>query len=168
VDPAFVSPPASARERIERETALMNETWRHPSPDRLWTDTFVPPVDDAANSAFGTRSVFNGKARQPHGGADFLSQAGTPVKSPNAGRIVCARELFFTGNTIMIDHGLGVFSMLAHLSRMDVKEGDTVSAAQILGLVGATGRVTGPHLHWAVTVGGARVDPVAVLTLLGS
>ena len=112
--------------------------------------------------------MFNGESRNPHGGADFLSQAGTPVKSPNAGRIVCARELFFTGNTIMIDHGLGVFSMLAHLSRMDVKEGDMVSEGQILGLVGATGRVTGPHLHWAVTVGGARVDPVAVLTLLGN
>jgi murein DD-endopeptidase MepM/ murein hydrolase activator NlpD len=80
---------------------------------------------------------------------------------------VCARDLFFTGNTVIIDHGLGVFSMLAHLSESDVKEGDTLTAGQIVGLVGATGRVTGPHLHWALNVGGARVDPLSALALLG-
>ena len=82
--------------------------------------------------------------------------------------MVCARDLYFTGNTVIIDHGLGVFSMLAHLSRLDVKEGDTVQPSQILGLVGATGRVTGPHLHWALSVSGARVDPLSALALLGN
>jgi len=82
--------------------------------------------------------------------------------------VVAARELFFTGNTIVIDHGLGVFSMLAHLSRIDVREGDAVKAGDIVGLVGATGRVTGPHLHWAMRVGTARVDPLSALALLSN
>ena len=126
------------------------------------------PVPGDANSSFGSRSVFNGEPRSPHGGTDFLSPSGTPIKSPNAGRVVCARDLYFTGNTVIIDHGLGMFSMLAHLSRLDVKEGDTVIPSQIVGLVGATGRVTGPHLHWALSVNGARVDPLSALALLGN
>lgn len=121
-----------------------------------------------ANSAFGTRSIFNGKPRNAHGGADFLSPSGTIVHAPNAGRIVVARSLYYSGNTVIIDHGLGVFSMLAHLSRIDVKEGDLIIANQTLGLVGATGRVTGPHLHWAVRAGNARVDPLSLLATLGS
>jgi murein DD-endopeptidase MepM/ murein hydrolase activator NlpD len=96
-----------------------------------------------------------------------LSAAGTPVRAPNAGRVAAARDLFFTGNTIIVDHGLGVVSLLAHLSTMDVEEGQTVTAGQVVGRVGATGRVTGPHLHWGVTVAGARVDPLSVLALVG-
>ena len=122
---------------------------------------------DPANSRFGTRSIFNGERRNPHAGADFASPLGRPVKAPNGGNVVAARELFYTGNVVIIDHGLGVFSMLAHLSRIDVKEGDEVKAGDVIGLVGATGRVTGPHLHWALTVSGARVDPVSALTVLG-
>ena len=91
----------------------------------------------------------------------------TPVKAPNSGRVVVARELYFTGNTIIIDHGLGVFSMLAHFSRLDAQEGQHVNAGDLLGLVGATGRVTGPHLHWSVRLNGARVDPLSLLSVLG-
>ena len=120
-----------------------------------------------ANSAFGTRSVFNGKPRNAHGGADLLSPSGTPVHAPNGGRIAVARDLYFSGNTVVIDHGLGLFSMLAHLSAIDVHEGDRVTAGTVVGRVGATGRVTGPHLHWAVRASGARVDPLALLALLG-
>ena len=125
-------------------------------------------MPQAANSRFGTRSIYNGSARSAHGGADFLSPSGTPVQAPNAGRVAIARDLYFTGNTVVIDHGLGLFSMLAHLSAIDAREGDSVSAGQVVGRVGATGRVTGPHLHWAVRAAGARVDPLAVLALLGS
>ena len=88
--------------------------------------------------------------------------------APNAGRVVVARDLFFSGNTVIIDHGLGVFSMLAHLSRIDVQRGRHDSAGRIVGLVGATGRVTGPHLHWALRVNGARVDALSALQLLGT
>jgi murein DD-endopeptidase MepM/ murein hydrolase activator NlpD len=168
VDPAFVTPPESERERIARETKLLDEVWRSSASERLWNGPFVRPVPQPANSAFGTRSVFNGQPRNAHGGADFLSPAGTPILSPNAGRVVVARPLYFSGNTVIIDHGLGMFSMLAHLSAFEVHEGDRVAAGDRLGLVGATGRVTGPHLHWAVRAGGARVDPLSVLEVLGT
>jgi murein DD-endopeptidase MepM/ murein hydrolase activator NlpD len=167
VPPEFVDPPPALRERIEKEAAFLQQVYDESSPERLWRSPFVRPVPDAANSRFGTRSVFNGKPRSPHAGTDFASGAGTPVKAPNAGRIVAARELFFAGNTVIIDHGLGVFSLLAHLSRLDVREGDGIEAGHIVGRVGATGRVTGPHLHWALRVSGARVDPLGVLALLG-
>jgi len=167
VDPAFVTPPESERERIERDAKLLDQVWRSSSAERLWSDVFVRPVAEPANSAFGTRSVFNGQPRNAHGGADFLSPAGTPIHAPNAGRIVVARDLYFSGNTVVIDHGLGLFSMLAHLSAFDVREGDTVAVDQRIGRVGATGRVTGPHLHWAIRAGGARVDPLSLLAVLG-
>ncbi len=168
VNPAFVNPTPSELARIRADQTFLADVYARPAAMRLWSEPFVRPVPHDANSSFGTRSVFNGEPRSPHGGTDFLSPSGTPIKAPNAGRIVCARNLYFTGNTVIIDHGLGAFSMLAHLSRIDVQEGDHVRGAQIVGLVGATGRVTGPHLHWALSVNGARVDPLSALSLLGS
>lgn len=167
VAPEFVNPPPSMADRIEREAALLADAYAHSASTRLWRPPFVRPVAEPANSRFGTRSIFNGKARNPHTGTDFLSPAGTPVRSPNTGRVVIARDLFFSGNTVVIDHGLGVLSLLAHLSRIDVHEGQDIGAGAIVGLVGATGRVTGPHLHWALRVSGARVDPISALELLG-
>ena len=167
VNEAFVTPPASEQARIDREAALLTGVWDASAPERLWSTPFVRPVPQEANSAFGTRSIFNGKPRNAHGGADFLSPSGTPIHAPNAGRVAVARDLYFSGNTVIIDHGLGLFSMLAHMSAIDVHEGDRVTAGQILGRVGATGRVTGPHLHWAVRAAGARVDPLSVLSVLG-
>ena len=167
VDQAFVTPPPSELPRIEREAALLAATWESSAASRWWTTAFVRPVPQAANSAFGTRSIFNGKPRNSHGGADFLSPAGTPIEAPNAGRIAVARNLYFSGNTVIIDHGLGLFSTLAHLSRIEVQEGEMVTPGQRIGLVGATGRVTGPHLHWAVRAGDARVDPLSLLAVLG-
>jgi murein DD-endopeptidase MepM/ murein hydrolase activator NlpD len=167
VDEAFVTPPPSEQERIARDARLLEGVWRAPPSERRWNGAFVRPVPQPANSAFGTRSIFNGKPRNAHGGADFLSPSGTPVHAPNTGRVVVARDLYFSGNTVVIDHGLGLFSMLAHLSAIDVQEGGVVDASQIVGRVGATGRVTGPHLHWAVRASGARVDPLSLLALLG-
>jgi murein DD-endopeptidase MepM/ murein hydrolase activator NlpD len=167
VDDAFVNPPASVDERIAKEAAELDAIWKRSGNARFWSRPFVRPVPGPANSQFGTRSIFNGVPRAPHGGGDFLSGAGTPVKAPNDGRVVLARDLYFSGNTVIIDHGLGLFSLLAHLSETDVHEGERVEAGQIIGKVGATGRVTGPHLHWAVRVGGARVDPLSLLALLG-
>lgn len=163
VNPALVNPPAEALERIARETAALNEIWRASSPERQWRGAFVRPVPDPANSAFGTRSIYNGESRSPHSGADFLSPAGRPVKAPAAGRVVLADALYFTGNTVVLDHGMGLFSLLAHLSEIEVHAGDTVAAGDVVGKVGATGRVTGPHLHWTVRLGGARVDPLSLL-----
>jgi murein DD-endopeptidase MepM/ murein hydrolase activator NlpD len=168
VNPSFVNPSPADLKRIRANQAFLADVYARPAPTRLWVTPFVRPVPNEANSSFGTRSIFNGEPRSPHGGTDFLSPAGTPIKAPNAGLVVCARDLYFTGNTVIIDHGLGLFSMLAHLSRIDVKEGDSVTPSQIIGLVGATGRVTGPHLHWALSVNGARVDPLSALALLGN
>jgi murein DD-endopeptidase MepM/ murein hydrolase activator NlpD len=167
VNEAFVTPPESEEARIAREAKLLADTWASTVTERLWSEPFVRPVPQEANSAFGTRSVFNGKPRNAHGGADFLSPGGTPIRAPNAGRVAVARNLYFSGNTVIVDHGLGLFSMLAHMSAIDVQEGDRVTAGQLLGKVGATGRVTGPHLHWAVRASGARVDPLSLLALLG-
>jgi len=168
VDPAFVNPPPDAVERINREAAELNELWSHSEATRLWNGTFVRPVPDEANSAFGTRSILNGEARSPHSGADFNSATGTPIKAPNGGRVVLAGDRYFTGNTVVIDHGLTLFSLFAHLSEIDVKAGDTVAAGDVVGKVGATGRVTGPHLHWSVRINGARVDPLSLLAMLGN
>jgi len=168
VAPDYVNPPPDLLARIRREAEFMSAVYEHSAGEPTWEGGLRRPVAEVANSSFGTRSVFNGEPRSPHAGTDFLSPAGTPIQAPAGGRVVAARELFFTGNTIVIDHGLGVFSMLAHLSRIDVREGDAVNAGDIVGLVGATGRVPGPHLHWAMRVGTARVDPLSALALLAN
>jgi murein DD-endopeptidase MepM/ murein hydrolase activator NlpD len=168
VDPALVTPPPEMRERIEREARMLADLWTAPASAKSWDGPFVRPVPDAANSAFGTRSVYNGEPRSPHNGTDFLSPAGRPVEAPNSGRVVVAESLYFTGGTIVIDHGLGLFSLFAHLSEIDVKVGDGVTTGTAIGKVGATGRVTGPHLHWSVRDGGARVDPLSLLAALGA
>ena len=168
VDPNLVNPPPQEMERIAREAAQLRRLWAAPPSGKLWGGPFVRPVPDEANSSFGTRSFYNGEARSPHSGTDFLSPTGRPVKAPNAGRVVLAGQLYFTGGTIVIDHGLGVFSLFAHLSAVGVSEGDVVKTGDVVGEVGATGRVTGPHLHWTSRVGGARVDPLSLLAVMGS
>lgn len=167
VEPRFVEPPASVTDRIAREAKRLNAIWTEASPDRLWDGVFAAPVPDAANSAFGSRSVFNNQPRSPHGGADFASPTGRPVRAPNAGRVVLAEDLYFTGGTVVIDHGLGLVSLFAHLSAVDAKVGTTVATGDIVGRVGATGRVTGPHLHWTVRLGGTRVDPLSLMNVTG-
>ena len=165
VAPDFVNPPPAQLARIEKDSEFMRSVYAHSASEPEWRGGLIRPVTEPANSSFGTRSVFNGEPRSPHSGTDFLSPAGTPIHAPAAGRVRAARDLFFTGNTVVIDHGLGVYSMLAHLSRIDVREGQTIAQGDRVGLVGATGRVTGAHLHWALRVGAARVDPLSVLAL---
>jgi murein DD-endopeptidase MepM/ murein hydrolase activator NlpD len=163
VDPDLVNPPPAEMDRIAREAERLRALWAAAATDRLWDGAFHAPVPDAPNSSFGTRSIYNGQSRSPHGGTDFLSPSGRPIKAPNAGRVVLAGSLYFTGGTVVIDHGLGVLSLFAHMSTIDVHEGDMVKADAVIGAVGATGRVTGPHLHWAVRLAGARVDPLALV-----
>jgi murein DD-endopeptidase MepM/ murein hydrolase activator NlpD len=166
VDPAFVNPPASELARIEREREQLDRLWKNWTSEKFWQGAFEAPVPEPANSAFGTRSILNGEPRSPHGGADFPSPAGTPIKSPNAGRVVLADALYYTGNTVVVDHGLGLYSLFAHMTEMNVHTGDTVKSGEVLGTVGSSGRVTGPHLHWAVRLNGARVDPVVLLRVV--
>jgi murein DD-endopeptidase MepM/ murein hydrolase activator NlpD len=167
VDPDFVDPPATEAARIERESAALTAAWAGAvGPDPVPELAFVLPVLHKANSAFGTRSIFNGQPRNSHSGADFPSPAGTPINAPAPGKVVIADDFYFSGRTVVIDHGLGVVSLFAHLSEIFAKAGDDVAQGVVLGLVGATGRVTGPHLHWAVRVNGARVDPLSLVALL--
>jgi murein DD-endopeptidase MepM/ murein hydrolase activator NlpD len=166
VDPKFVTPPVSALPRIREEAALLNALFRQTSTDRLWTPNAVRPVEGVAVSGFGVRSILNGQAGGPHNGLDLAAATGTPVYAPTAGVIVYARDFYYSGNTIIVDHGQGLYSTMAHLSMMEVREGDRVARGTLLGKVGATGRVTGPHLHWAVRLHGARVDPLSLLDAL--
>lgn len=168
VSPDYVDPPAPVLARIEAEAKQLAAMWASSAVTPLWRGAFVAPVPERANSAFGSRSIFNGQPRSPHGGADFPSPEGTPVRAPNAGRVVLARDLYYTGQTVAVDHGLGLLSLFAHLSAIGVTEGDSVQGGQVLGQVGSTGRVTGAHLHWTVRAGGARIDPLSLLALLGS
>jgi murein DD-endopeptidase MepM/ murein hydrolase activator NlpD len=133
VDENFVNPPVAVQSRIEHEAAELARLWATSSGAPRWSGPFVRPVAEAANSAFGTRSVFNGQPRSPHGGADFLSPAGTVVKAPAGGRVLLARDLYYTGGTIMIDHGVGLISLFAHLSSIDVKEAADVAAGTAIG-----------------------------------
>jgi len=109
----------------------------------------------------------NGKEGSPHTGMDFPAITGTPVHAAQAGRVVLADNLFFSGNTVVVDHGLGIYTFYCHFSETAVKVGDEVTVGALLGKVGATGRVTGPHLHWGLTVEGARVNPLEIVRLLG-
>ncbi len=166
VNPKFVNPPKSALPRIERETELLNALFRKAPSDRLWAPDAVRPVEGVAVSGFGVRSILNGQPRGPHNGLDLAAVTGTPIYAPTPGVVVFAREFYYSGNTVIVDHGHGLLSTMAHLSAFDVKEGDRVVKGALLGKVGATGRVTGPHLHWAVRLHGDRVDPLKLLEAL--
>ena len=168
VDPDFVNPPAAAAARIEEESKLISAIWSAPPTAPLAPEViFKAPVPHRANSAFGTRSIFNGEPRGAHSGADFLSPTGTPVRAPAPGTIVLARDLYYSGGSVVIDHGLGLFSFFAHFSAITAKVGDVVKPGDIVGRVGATGRVTGPHLHWTVYLNGTAVDPELFLKPAG-
>jgi len=162
----MVNPPEEEAARIAADSKAMADVFAGVWPERLWRGRFDTPVPGAATSSFGRLSVMNGEPRGRHLGADFRAASGTPVRAPNAGRVALARDLYFAGNTVIVDHGLGLFSLVAHLSRIDVEVGDMVSLGDRLGLSGATGRVTGPHLHWAIRMGPQSVDPVALMAAL--
>jgi murein DD-endopeptidase MepM/ murein hydrolase activator NlpD len=159
---SFVEPPPEALEQIKRDSATLADAYARVSP-RKWADAFILPVDGKPTSNFGTRSYYNGQRRSPHAGVDFVGKPGTPIRAANRGEIVVAAPMYFTGNTVVVDYGERLFSIFAHLSEIHVKTGDTVEPATVVGLVGATGRVTGPHLHWSVRLNGARVDPLSLV-----
>jgi len=158
----FVDPPPEARAQIAQDSASLAEAYGRVTP-RQWSGPFVLPVDGRPTSNFGTRSYYNGQRRSPHAGVDFVGATGTPVRAANHGRVVVAAPMYFTGNTIVVDYGDRLFSVFAHLSELHVKVGDAVEPTTMVGLVGATGRVTGPHLHWSVRLNGARVDPLSLV-----
>jgi murein DD-endopeptidase MepM/ murein hydrolase activator NlpD len=165
VDDKYVELSKPDLARANRETKETTAIYARITDEMLWTRPFSVPIAGETGANFGHRRVFNGEPRAPHAGADLRAKTGTPIHATNRGRVVLAKSLFFTGNTVILDHGLGIYSLYAHLSRIDVKVGDTINNGQRVGLSGATGRVTGPHLHWGMVVQGARVDPFTLVNL---
>lgn len=164
VEPKYVELSPENQERAAREAAELNALYDRVTPEALWTQAFDVPIPGATGGRnFGHRRVFNEQPRAPHSGADLTATTGTPIRSTNRGRVVLAKDLFFSGNAVFVDHGLGIYSAYLHLSRIDVEPGQMVERGEVVGLAGATGRVTGPHLHWGFRVQGARVDPFSML-----
>ena len=154
-----VSPNPANLKRIERELAEQTRAYQRFSPRQPSNLLFDKPVDGPLSSPFGLRRFFNGQERNPHSGLDFAAKAGTPIKAPAAGEVILVGDYFFNGKTVFVDHGQGLISMFCHLSAIDVKVGDQLPRGGHIGKVGATGRATGPHLHWNVSLNDARVDP---------
>lgn len=155
----YVSPPPEDLARIKRERKILGRilsTWSEAA--KVDTD-FHLPVKGRVGSPFGLRRYFNGEPRNPHSGLDLVAPSGTPIKAPAAGKVIDTGDFFFTGNAVFLDHGQGLISGYFHMQRIDVKPGQTVQRGDILGAVGATGRVTGPHLHMNVYLNRTKVDP---------
>lgn len=165
VAPKFVEPGPDELKEIAAEREIKDKIFAATAQEPLWQGDFRVPVKAPPTDSFGTRRMFNGKLASIHKGMDFRAPAGTVVRASNSGIVVLARPLYYEGNCVIIDHGLGVYTLSMHFSRIDVKEGQHVSKGDKLGLSGATGRVTGPHLHWAVRWENSYLDPAKLLRL---
>ncbi|WP_455233970.1 peptidoglycan DD-metalloendopeptidase family protein [Thiogranum longum] len=162
----MVTPEKRDMERIGREQHRIRQalaTWNDDTPDTL---RFALPVRGPVSSPFGLRRFFNEQPRKPHSGLDLAADEGAPIRAPASGTIVDTGDFFFNGNTVFIDHGQGLVTMYCHMSRVDVKAGQEIRAGEVIGAVGKTGRVTGAHLHWSVSLNDARVDPMLFLDQL--
>ena len=151
--------------RVKKEKHTVGGLWMDSVSQKLWNGDFILPVQGEARSTFGLRRIFNGQARNPHTGEDFSASLGEEVVSSNSGVVKLVEDLFFSGKSIFIDHGLGVYSMYFHLSKTLVEEREAVQKGETIGLVGSTGRATGPHLHWGMRINSARVNPLALIDL---
>jgi murein DD-endopeptidase MepM/ murein hydrolase activator NlpD len=151
--------------QVEREQQEMVAHLTEVTGERLWRGPFIIPVEGKMAGTFGLRRIINGQPRNPHTGEDIYAPEGTPVAASNDGIVRLTGDFFLSGKSIVIDHGLGLFTMYFHLAQIQVKKGERVSKGQAIGLVGATGRVTGPHLHWGVRLNGARVNPFSLVKL---
>ena len=165
VAPKFVEPGPEEQKEIAADREIKDKIFAASASRPLWQGSFHAPVKAPATDSFGTRRMFNGKLASIHKGMDFRAPAGTIVRASNSGVVVLARHLYYEGNCVIIDHGLGLYTLSMHFSRIEVHEGQHVEAGDKLGLSGATGRVTGPHLHWAVRWENAYLDPAKLLRL---
>lgn len=154
-----VTPDPEHLKRINRELDEQINAYKTFSARQPSNLLFDRPVDGRLSSAFGLRRFFNGEERNPHSGLDFAASTGTSIKAPAAGQVILTGDYFFNGKTVFVDHGQGLISMFCHLSAIDVQVGDEVGRGEHVGKVGATGRATGPHLHWNVSLNNTRVDP---------
>ena len=163
VEQQFVQPDPEQLKHAEEDQKKMRAIYNTVTPQRLWDGKFRLPLQDVITGGnFGRRRILNGEARSPHAGVDFPAPAGTPVLASQAGKVVLAEELYYSGNTVVLDHGFGIYTLYAHLSEIGVQTGEMVKAGAEIGKVGATGRVTGPHLHWGLTIEHARVNGMQI------
>ena len=161
----FVQPDAETLKRIEADKEAKREAFSHQIPTPEWSGNFRAPVNSSASEGFGTRRTFNGKLASIHRGLDYHAPEGTPIRAANGGTVVLAQELFYEGNCVILDHGEQFMTLYMHLSKIQVAPGETVKQGQQIGLSGATGRATGPHLHVAVRWQGACLDPAQLWLL---
>jgi hypothetical protein len=163
VEGQFVQPNPEQEKRAEEDQKKMKAIYDTVTPERLWDGEFRMPLKVITTAGnFGRRRILNGEARSPHAGVDLPAKTGTPVYSSQSGKVVLAESLYYSGNTIVIDHGFGIYTMYAHLSEIAVQAGEMVKPWEEIGKVGATGRVTGPHLHWGLTIDHARINALDI------
>lgn len=162
VNPSRVHPRNQDLPRIARELKEVGAAYRNFEKKKFWQGPFVVPIQSQVTSTFGTRRVYNGALKGFHSGLDLRAAIGTPIYPAASGRVVLAKDLFFTGNTVIVDHGYGVMTLYAHMSELKVKSGDTVTPKELVGLSGKTGRVNGPHLHWQAVIDGVKVNPLGL------
>jgi murein DD-endopeptidase MepM/ murein hydrolase activator NlpD len=166
VAPKFVEPSPEDLKLAQDQGARLRAIYAAITPEKLWQGKFRMPIQGATSfKNFGSRRVLNGEPSSPHSGVDVGAVAGTPIHATQRARVVLAEPLYFSGNTVVLDHGLGIYTLYGHMQSMSVKVGDTVEAGEVIGLVGSTGRVTGPHLHWGLSISGAMVNALDLLSL---
>ena len=165
VGKSYIHPSQKQQDRMKRERALLKEVYGRYTEQWLGSGTFIRPLKGKITGPFGTERIFNGEVRSRHRGIDIRSPRGRSVGAANAGRVILARDLYLAGGTVIIDHGIGLFSLYLHLSKITVKEGSLVGKGKKVGLVGSTGRSSGPHLHWGFRVVDRYVDPESMLRL---
>jgi murein DD-endopeptidase MepM/ murein hydrolase activator NlpD len=156
---------AKTLERVNKESKMLKGLLQAFRNERLWSGPFIRPVEGEISGEFGLNRIINGQSRSPHTGVDLRAEEGTPVLACNSGVVIFVGQLFFSGKSVVLDHGWGLYSMYFHLSEALVKKGEKVHTGTLLGRVGSTGRSTEPHLHWAIRINGARVDPLALLNI---
>ena len=166
VDSRRVSPPKKDRDRAQREYREIKRIYAGGTSAKLWNGSFDLPLKSAITSPFGNGRVFNGQLKSYHNGIDFRAPVGTPISAANSGIVKLAKDLFYSGNAVIIDHGTGLFSIYAHLSEFLVTAHQRVEKGQPIGLSGATGRVSGPHLHWGVKLNGTAVNPFVLADVI--
>jgi murein DD-endopeptidase MepM/ murein hydrolase activator NlpD len=164
---AMVDLDAKTLHRVRREQKVMAGIWKKWQGGPYWWQAFLPPLEGTVevSSEFGLRRILNGQPRRPHGGVDYRAPRGVPVRASNGGLVVYTGEMFFNGNSVIVHHGGGLFTIYLHLQGYRVQSGQKVVKGEVLGWVGATGRATGPHLHWGANLRGVRFDPRRLLEL---
>jgi murein DD-endopeptidase MepM/ murein hydrolase activator NlpD len=160
VDERRVNPKKTDMKRIRREIKEVHKIYAVITPKKFWNGPFLLPIQSEVTSVFGTKRVLNGEMQTFHRGLDLKAKSGTPIHAAAPGKVVLAKNLFFTGNTVLLDHGYGIYTLYAHMSRIKVKLGQVVTDHKLLGLSGKTGRVSGPHLHWGAIVQRTQVNPM--------